>query len=552
IYFDLWAINDVEFVSNDAVIRYVGFSSVNEIKKMSEEQYTSLITQLEEQITLCTTIAAHYLRSGNKNQAIAFLRYKKGFSADLTSLKSYQKHNKDIPPFHYRDVTYNIENAFLELSANDMEVCIERAWTLGNKEVNGKDVEAYVSWDIGWPTEGSSGAGSGKGDTSVAKRSMDPEFNYKKIISIERTKSFQRFISRKKATFEVFHYRGFLRRAISLGKAQLKLDSLTGKAEIHEVLDLVDNNRRSTGGKLEVRLRLRNPLLKADIIQKTEKWLVVHGFNLNNPIANTQVSVPSPEVTPVKSNSVTSQSDPLGLSTVSDPSTPIKQTLNKSSTPSVKKTSSTVANTPSQVHNTPTLVHNTVANTQTQVHNTVANTPTQVHNTVANTPTQVHNKLPSQVTTPVSKPNPSVTNSKDTQTTSIEENELELAEDQLNNVDLIVSSGLLQEEINIVNSQITTLEARGKPIPGDLSDRKSALEIKTSLMEIQVQTGQLTIDKYLEQVKDSIVSFKKLALTFKKAGKIEEAKKALVKCKVMENEVKQMEEAMAGGETDDN
>ncbi|CAG8617293.1 4318_t:CDS:2 [Racocetra persica] len=129
---------------------------------------------------------------------------------------------------------------------------------------------------------------------------------------------------------------------------------------------------------------------------------------------------------------------------------------------------------------------------------------------------------------------------------------MELAEDQLNNVDLIVSSGLLQEEINIVNSQISALEARGKPIPGDLSDRKSALEIKMSLMEIQVQTGQLTIDKYLEQVKDSITSFKRLALTFKKAGKIEDAKKALAKSKVMENEVKQMEEAMDGGGTDDN
>ena len=62
----------------------------------------------------------------------------------------------------------------MDLSANDMEVCIVRAYNLGNKEVNGKDVDAYVSWDIGWPTEGSPGAGSGKGDTTTAPRGMDP------------------------------------------------------------------------------------------------------------------------------------------------------------------------------------------------------------------------------------------------------------------------------------------------------------------------------------------------------------------------------------------
>ncbi|CAG8836489.1 9571_t:CDS:2, partial [Racocetra persica] len=215
---------------------------------------------------------------------------------------------------------------------------------------------------------------------------------------------------RKKAIFEVFHYRGFLRRAISLGKAQLKLDSLAGKAEIHEVLDLVDNNRKPTGGKLEVRLRLRSPLLKPDIIQKTEKWLVVHGFNLNNPIANTQVSAPSPKVASVKSSSVTSQSDPLGLPTASDPSTQKKglpTTLDPSTPikglPTASDSSTPIKGLPTASDPSTPIKQQTPAKSSTP-------SVKKTSNTIANTPTQVHNKLPSQVSTPVSKPNPSVTN----------------------------------------------------------------------------------------------------------------------------------------------
>ncbi|CAG8731297.1 8222_t:CDS:2, partial [Dentiscutata erythropus] len=493
-----------------------------------EDQYVKLISELEEQISLCTTISAYYLKSGNKNLATTFLQYKKAFSADLTSLKSYQNHNKDIPPFHFRDVSYNVENAFFELSANDMEVCIERAWNLGNKEVNGKDVDAYVNWDIGWPTEGNPGAGSGKGDTSVAKRGMDPEFSYKKIISIERTKSFQRYIDRKKATFEVFHYRGFLRRAISLGKAQVKLDSLSRKAEIHEVLDLVDANRRPTGGKLEIRLRLRVPLVGADVVQKTEKWLIIHGFNTNNPKTNTQASASSLEATPAKSTSQSATSPKTQTSASSIEVTPAKSTSQPDPPPlNTEVNDLDPAKSTSQPDPPPS---NTEVNDLDPAKSTSRPDPPPSN-------TEVNDLDPAKST---SRPDPPPSNT--------EVNELDLAEEQLNNADLIVSTGLIQEEIELLNSQILTLEAQGKPVPDDLFDRKSALEIKMSLMEIQVQTGQLTIDQYLDQVKASIADFKRLALIFKKAGKIEEAKKALVKCKVMENEVKQMEEAMASVE----
>jgi hypothetical protein len=117
----------------------------------------------------------------------------------------------------------------------------------------------------------------------------------------------------------------------------------------------------------------------------------------------------------------------------------------------------------------------------------------------------------------------------------------------ITSVDTLVSNLVIQHEVEAVNAQITTLEAQHKSIPDDLTDRKNALEIKQNLLVIQVQTGQLTMDKYLDQVRASIVDCKKLALVFKKAGKLEEAKKALGRSKIMEGEVKEVEEAMASG-----
>ncbi|RHZ49946.1 hypothetical protein Glove_508g6 [Diversispora epigaea] len=468
-----------------------------------KDQYEKFLkVHLESQISSCQTISAFYLKCGHKNEAMNFLRYKKAFVADLASLASYQKHDKDVPPFHFKEVTYNIENAFFDLSANDLEICIERAWNLGNKEVNGKDVEAYVSWDIGWPLEGSQGAGNGKGDTSAAKRGMDPEFNWKKIISIERNRAFMRHVERKKATFEVFHYRGFLRKAISLGKAQVKLDPFIKKSEIHEVFELVDNNRRPTGGRLEIRLRLRHPLEKADIITKKERWLIIDEFNTNtntsglNTLVSTSQQISSPVSRPDSLQDISSQPDSL---------------QDASSTPTRK---------------------------------------TSVSDISTLTP-----KMSSQVSTPVSQKQsthnvPPVIPSKESKSTEIDQNELERAEEELNSVDLMVSSKLLQQESELIDAQIVSLQTQQKPVPEDLLDRKSAIQIKMNLMEIQVQTGQLTIDKYMENVKNYIINCKKLALIFKKAGRLEEAKKLLSRSKLMESEVKEIEEAMSGGGMD--
>jgi len=54
----------------------------------------------------------------------------------------------------------------------------------------------------------------------------------------------------------------------------VKLAPLETKCEIHDSFDLYDG-RKPIGGKVEVRLRLRNPITSKQIEQAQEKWLVV-------------------------------------------------------------------------------------------------------------------------------------------------------------------------------------------------------------------------------------------------------------------------------------
>ena len=62
-----------------------------------------------------------------------------------------------------------------------------------------------------------------------------------------------------------------------IAKAHIKLDSLLTGSMIDLVTDLCDANisRKSVPGKMELKIRIRSPLLKCGLVTKTEKWLIV-------------------------------------------------------------------------------------------------------------------------------------------------------------------------------------------------------------------------------------------------------------------------------------
>lgn len=47
---------------------------------------------------------------------------------------------------------------------------------------------------------------------------------------------------------------------------------------IYVLFQLSDERKKMVGGKIEVKLRVRNPILSKEIRQLNEKWLVIDGY----------------------------------------------------------------------------------------------------------------------------------------------------------------------------------------------------------------------------------------------------------------------------------
>ncbi|KAI8140121.1 hypothetical protein BJV82DRAFT_228737 [Fennellomyces sp. T-0311] len=395
-----------------------------------------------------------------------FQQLEQVFTTDVVSLRSRRDQNQTTTPqLHYEQVSYTYKNILDHIAINQMELRIVRGIGLQSLDI-ASSLEPYVTWDFdGWPPETSAQAALGKGETAVQKGS-NPDFDVSVQIPIMRgNRLFFRHIQRRKLVLEVFHNRysyGLFRRPLSLGKIQLPLETLLNKASISGVFDLVDGNRRKTGGKLEVQLNLREPLTGEDIVKRSERWLVLDEFGKNT----SQILAAA------------------GL------------------------TSGMILQSPSQTN------------------------PEEAAPVVVKTP-------------PVSPPAPAP------QASPKEENtELEEAQEELNSTDSIISNMVLEHEISLATNTLASgkLDAATRD---ELVDRKQALDIKMNMLVIQVQTGVLDMDTYLQNVRKRMDQDRQLALIFKKHNRLDLAKVALTRKKIMQNEIDEATAAMAEQEANE-
>lgn len=141
----------------------------------SHDLVTQLTQKITAQIALCTTISAHYFKSGQKDLALHFHRLKKTFTSDLDILSSLAlSPTASHPQFTYKEISYDVEQANADLGVDEMEVGIVRAFGLGSREVAAGDVESFVGFEVGWPLEESGASGEGRGETGVVRRTGDP------------------------------------------------------------------------------------------------------------------------------------------------------------------------------------------------------------------------------------------------------------------------------------------------------------------------------------------------------------------------------------------
>ncbi|GFR99158.1 coiled-coil and C2 domain-containing protein [Elysia marginata] len=208
---------------------------------------------------------------------VKFQKLEQNCRRDLESLKSAYRHADPAPRFHYETRSFSMVQSNTELGDADLELTIVRGIQYNLPSgYSEKDMDTHVKYEFAFPTEWKSSnrrlhSASGTDLTQV-------EYNETFRLQINRkSKGLFRFVERKGIKLEIFMKRGFFKGDKLLGTVNLKLQPLEHKCTVHDSYDLMDG-RKTVGGKLEVKLRIRDPLKTKQVEEVKEKWLVIDQF----------------------------------------------------------------------------------------------------------------------------------------------------------------------------------------------------------------------------------------------------------------------------------
>ncbi|NXK44928.1 C2D1B protein, partial [Chauna torquata] len=242
------------------------------LSQKAEEVYTQLIKLLQDQHERCLQYSKQFMHLGNVAETTRFEKLAQGCKKDLDILQLARAQGMDPPSHHFEERTFKMIRIFSELNSTEMHLLIVRGINLpAPPGVAPKDLDAFVKFEFHYP----SAEQPQKSKTSVINNNNSPEYNQLFKLNINRNhRGFRRAIRSKGIKFEVFHKGSFFRSDKQVGTAHLKLDKLESECEVREIIEIFDG-RKPTGGKLEVKVRLREPLSGQDLQTITENWLIL-------------------------------------------------------------------------------------------------------------------------------------------------------------------------------------------------------------------------------------------------------------------------------------
>ncbi|CAJ1072540.1 coiled-coil and C2 domain-containing protein 1B isoform X1 [Xyrichtys novacula] len=249
----------------------VHHSDVN-LSEKAEKVYTQLVTILKEQYEKCMTHSKQFTHLGNVAETTKFEKMAASCKKSLEVLKLAQSRGLPPPKHHFEERSFHTVRIFPELSSTDMVVIIVKGMNLpAPSGIQTNDLDAYVKFDFPYP----SSEQPQKHKTTVIKNTNSPEYNQSFTLSINRNhRGFRRVVTSKGLKLELLHKGGFLRSDKPIGTALVKLEKLESQSEIREIVEVIDG-RKPTGGRVEVKVRLREPLSGKDMQTSTERWLVI-------------------------------------------------------------------------------------------------------------------------------------------------------------------------------------------------------------------------------------------------------------------------------------
>ncbi|XP_058461849.1 coiled-coil and C2 domain-containing protein 1-like isoform X2 [Malaya genurostris] len=229
---------------------------------------TRLEEQLSKQLIMCKNTRDHHRAMGDVAGTNRFENLACTVQKDLDFVRLAHKKRLPVPKFHYEMKQFNVVKCNTDLSDNEVEVTVVRG--ISYNVPNPKEIDTYVKLEFPYPQDDPF-----KVKTALVRDTDNPEYNHRQSIEIQRSqRACQRIFKRQAVKFEVFSKGGFLRSDTLIGTVTVKLQPLETQCEIHDSFPLMDG-RKTVGGTLEVKIRVRNPILAKQIEQIKEKWLII-------------------------------------------------------------------------------------------------------------------------------------------------------------------------------------------------------------------------------------------------------------------------------------
>uniref|UniRef100_A0A1S4H553 Coiled-coil and C2 domain-containing protein 1-like n=1 Tax=Anopheles gambiae TaxID=7165 RepID=A0A1S4H553_ANOGA len=238
------------------------------VEGVDSETRIRLEEQLSKQLIICRNTRDHHRAMGDIAGTNKFENLALNVQKDLDLVRLGHRQGLPLPKFHYEKLQFNVVKCHTDLSDNEVEIRVVRG--INYNVPNPKDVDTYVKFEFPYPQEDPL-----KGKTNLVKDTHSPEYNYQQTFEIQRSqRNCQRIFKRHALKCEVYSKGGFLRSDVLIGTVTVKLQPLETQIEIHDSFPLMDG-RRTVGGKLEVKIRVRNPILTKQIEQINERWVVL-------------------------------------------------------------------------------------------------------------------------------------------------------------------------------------------------------------------------------------------------------------------------------------
>ncbi|KAK4297629.1 hypothetical protein Pmani_029971 [Petrolisthes manimaculis] len=234
--------------------------------------YTKLEEDLIAQIKMCAETREHFKATGDVASANRFEQLILHTKKDLDAVRAGFKRGSTPPRFHYETRSFNIIQCNTDLNDSDCEVVVVRGINFNVQ--NPKDVDTYVRIEFPYPSDNPP-----QDRCYVVKDTNNPEYNHKTVFSIDRkSRALARVFKRHSLKLHVYAKGGWFHRDTILGTVKAPLVTLETKCTLHDSFDLMDERKRMVGGKLEVKVRVRNPIVTKQLEKVSEKWLVIDGF----------------------------------------------------------------------------------------------------------------------------------------------------------------------------------------------------------------------------------------------------------------------------------